>query len=498
MVEFKALLSSCIVALSLQGSGVNAAAVSASASLHSDLKNLGFNVTIPNDTGYSYVSAAFNLRYQLKPAAVAFPSNTKQVADVVRVAARHNYKVVSRSGGHSYAASGLGGKDGLVVLDLRHLNAVKFDSASNRATIGPGTHLGELATSLGNHNRVLPHGTCPLVAVGGHAAFGGYGFMARKHGLLADTVQEAEVVLANGTVAVTSKSKHPDLFWAIRGSAPSFGIVTSITSQTFPMPPSTTTFEYGWTLSPSELSKIINHFQHFVRNNAGFAPELSAELYIAPDIRTRQLTVSLSGAFYDSPSKFQSAISGLINGMPPVGWSSKTDGTYLKSVEHFGQWSWGKHDTFYAKSLLTPADELMTTNAIDAFTRYLGSNGLGSNTNWFIQIGSFGGPTSKINQFSADESSFAHRDSLLLFQFYGRTFFPPFPASGFTLLDGMVDSIVHNSPAGWKYGAYTNYVDDRLANWQHLYYGNHYPRLQRLKTLYDPNNVFSFPTSISA
>jgi hypothetical protein len=43
---------------------------------------------------------------------------------------------------------------------------------------------------------------------------------------------------------------------------------------------------------------------------------------------------------------------------------------------------------------------------------------------------------------------------------------------------------------------YTNYVEDRLSNWQQLYYGTHYTRLQTLKATVDPNNVFKFPTSI--
>ncbi|KAJ8092162.1 hypothetical protein PM082_023989 [Marasmius tenuissimus] len=59
-------------------------------------------------------------------------------------------------------------------------------------------------------------------------------------------------------------------------------------------------------------------------------------------------------------------------------------------------------------------------------------------------------------------------------------------------------------PAGWEYGAYMNYVDDRLGGEgsedeeKHLrmYYGTHYPRLQALKREVDPGNVFEFPTSI--
>lgn len=80
----------------------------------------------------------------------------------------------------------------------------------------------------------------------------------------------------------------------------------------------------------------------------------------------------------------------------------------------------------------------------------------------------------------------------------------------------MVDSLTDNSPADWDIGyvfltmpcskldsfadrlcsAYPNYADGRLKNWQQLYFGSHYHRLQILKREFDPRNTFSFPQSI--
>lgn len=113
----------------------------------------------------------------------------------------------------------------------------------------------------------------------------------------------------------------------------------------------------------------------------------------------------------------------------------------------------------------------------------------------------YGGKNSAVTAVAADETSFAQREILFTIQFYASSsnYAPPYPTEGFTLMDSMVDSITNNNPPGWNYGAYANYVDDRLSGsqWKSLYYNTHYQRLTQIKAAYDPHNVFVNPQSIT-
>ncbi|MBV8828119.1 MAG: BBE domain-containing protein [Acidobacteriaceae bacterium] len=51
-------------------------------------------------------------------------------------------------------------------------------------------------------------------------------------------------------------------------------------------------------------------------------------------------------------------------------------------------------------------------------------------------------------------------------------------------------------PDGTMDGCYVNYPDTDLAQWQYLYYKDNYRRLQRVKSEWDPLNVFNHKQSI--
>ncbi|KAF9538186.1 hypothetical protein CPC08DRAFT_526038 [Agrocybe pediades] len=155
-------------------------------------------------------------------------------------------------------------------------------------------------------------------------------------------------------------------------------------------------------------------------------------------------------------------------------------GDYLHSAVNLAGGSWDTSsapdgtDTFYAKSLMTPEASPISERTLAAWMDTLANEGFDAPVGWFIQAELFRGRNSAINAVKSTATAFARRTSLFTIQFYASSHgnVPPYPAGGFTFLDDVVNSIVENSPANWDFGAYTNYIDDRLANWQKLYFAD--------------------------
>jgi hypothetical protein len=59
--------------------------------------------------------------------------------------------------------------------------------------------------------------------------------MIRRHGLAANSIRGAEVVTADGRKVWADADSEADLFWALRGGGGSFGVVTALELELFPV-----------------------------------------------------------------------------------------------------------------------------------------------------------------------------------------------------------------------------------------------------------------------
>ncbi len=222
-------------------------------------------------SGFSQLAEPYNLRLAYTPAVIVVPTDAGQVADAVLCAAASNVKVQAKSGGHSYASFSSGGQDGSMVIDLQSFQDINVDPEEyHRAKVGAGVRLGDLALSLYNQSqRALPHGTCPGVGVGGHATHGGYGYSSRAWGLTLDLIIGADVVLANGSFVHVSAEEYPDIYYALRGAADSFGIIIYFYFQTKPAPSAVVNWSYtipGMYTSAATSAAVFKKIQDFALN----------------------------------------------------------------------------------------------------------------------------------------------------------------------------------------------------------------------------------------
>ncbi|KIH87835.1 glucooligosaccharide oxidase [Sporothrix brasiliensis 5110] len=434
----------------------------------------------------------YNLAVDVSPVAVVRPQNAADVAAFVQCAVSNSVSVQAKSGGHSYANFGLGGgsNPGDLAIDLSNLDQFSMDNSTWQATIGPGATLGDITTQLvDNGNRAFAHGVCPGVGLGGHATVGGLGPMSRMWGSCLDHVVEAEVVTADGTLVRASATENSDLFWAIRGAASSFGIVTEFVMRTHPAPGSVVQYSFDFSFgSAADLAEVYSTWQAVIAD-PNLDRRFGTEFVLYP------LGAIITGTFYGTADEWTA--SGIPARLPQTGNKTIVVNDWLASLtqeaENEALYLSNTQTNFYSKSLGFRREDLLAPAAVvDLFTYVTAANK--GTLLWFIIFDASGGAVADVAQ---NATAFAHRDKVLFYQSYAvdllslstttRAFLTNFHTTLLNLLPG---------GNGTTVGTYSGYVDPALAAPQAEYYMTNLPALEVLKAKWDPKQVFHNPQSV--
>ncbi|KAK4666351.1 hypothetical protein QC763_0071970 [Podospora pseudopauciseta] len=464
------------------------------------------------DPQWPTYATTFNERLQYIPAAITIPNTTEQIRAAVSCASKYGIPVQAKSGGHSCASYSTGGHNGILIIDLEKFNSVSLDYRTGIAAVGGGLRLGNLAQGIWDQGRrALGHGTCPGVGIGGHFTHGGYGYSSRAFGLALEQIIWLDVVLANGSFVKIENETLGDVYYALRGAADSFGIVTTFYLQTSTAPEVVIKFSHSF---PQALGLIENATVVFmgVQNFSLYSPVVDRNLGLAVTLGGNATSYTVHGTWFGSVESFNKTIApALLEALPvppALNESSVEPADWITSLTMLGGegnstvplHGFLQQDNFYAKSVSTNVS--FAEEPIRKFFEYAYSAGRGLNVpiSWFSIIHLYGGPDSQIGAEGKNGSWAAYSgfDDLWVVQNYGNVPLDQnFPQRGIQFLDGLNDAMT--SAMNRSYNACLNYIDPELDTdeaW-HLYYGK--PLFERLKSLkrdLDPGDIFWNPQSI--
>jgi len=164
---------------------------------------------------------------ELRPLCVVRPSTAAHVAALLRQATEAGFSVTPRGGGHTLRSA----DSTSVMLDLSELKEIRYrEDAEGRmvASVQGGAHMGALVQAGEGNGWGVPVGTHPAPGFG-LLTQGGVGYLSRQEGLTLDHILSIEVAVPSGevlTLSEESTGREADLWWAVRGAAPFFGVVT--------------------------------------------------------------------------------------------------------------------------------------------------------------------------------------------------------------------------------------------------------------------------------
>ncbi len=457
----------------------------------SAIRGFAGEIVAPDNATYDTHREIWNAMVDRRPALIARPTSTDDVATAIRHARDAGLEIGVKSGGHGVL--GLCVPEGGLMIDLTPMGDVRVDPGRRRAWVQGGSLLRTLDRSTDPHGLATTAGNVSHTGVGGLTLGGGMGWLARQFGLSCDNVESYTVVTADGETVRATSTENPDLFWGLRGGGGNFGVVTEFEFRLHPTTGQALAADLYFDPTDAAATAALRAWRDLLSDaprqatltsdtmTAGEAPFLPRRFHGRPVVTAGFVWVGDMVEARRYLETFRRRIGTPVGedvaGMRYVDLQSSGDERHHHGLRRYS-----------AGHYLTE----LSDDAIDAFL----ARGIpvgGPEPDWALMPGggfqAYGGAIAEVGD---DESAFSFRRSLVEF------------FAGTTWADPAEDAVRMAGARAWaatlepySSGVYVNVIADAGDEGVgRAYHAEQLARLAELKRKYDPDNVFHLNQNI--
>ena len=314
---------------------------------------------------------------------------------------------------------------------------------------------------------------------------GGFGWLTRRFGLACDNLISAEVVTADGRQLVCNEDSNPDLFWALRGGGGNFGVVTEFEYRVHQVGPLVLGGIIGW---PLDQAKDVLAFHREQTRNAPEELGITAAFVTAPpldfvpDHLQEQPAVATILCWSGDVDAGREVLEPWLKfGPPPIQMVDAMPYTFVQML--LDELQPAGRRSYWKSGYLTE----LTDDAIDAGATVAAQAQSPFNIAEFVL---WGGAVARVG---ADDTAFGERGGRFLYNAVSTWENADDDAMQLPWARAFHDAMQPFATGG----VYVNFLSEEGADRVRAAYGaEKFARLQKIKSEYDPENLFALNQNI--
>jgi FAD/FMN-containing dehydrogenase len=404
---------------------------------------------------------------------VVYCTDANDILTTIDFARSTGLPITVRSGGHSMV--GFSVSNGAVVIDLSRMKDITIDPCTATARVQAGLTLGEFVHATQAYGLATTTGTVSGTGIGGLTLGGGIGWLMGKYGLTIDSLLSADLVTADGQVLTASATKHPELFWGLRGGGGNFGVATSFTFQLHPV---SLVLAGKFVYPLSQAKDVLRFYREYTRTAPDDLTAYAAITTTLQGVPTISISVCHCGPLIQGERlvervrQFATPLADFVHVRPYLQAISSDAGapngrSYYEKAYSLHELSDDVIDLIadYSEARTSPYSQVLIQHVHGAARRV-------SPTDTAFALREVPYVMNTVAEWPAEDAQQADRHTQWVRAFQAELL--PFASKGI----------------------YTNFLDDECEEQVRASYGINYERLVALKDRYDPTNVFCFNQNI--